>query len=217
MTRAEIDRLIILLPTILSVIDQFKFVGRLDCKIETGRIVFSGAMEFDQKINEIREEIYKLTRLLFAKKSILTFELQDEGNKFFLTIVVDFMIGETYRVVEMADEFGMDLVIDSLFDKFITEKRQIGAHNIIEISEHFSINSLWGVPTQLDKSVDLYHFNFLFRPVSLIIPRGGKFFSLKNKKDLIHTGSGYSVTGWDIKTCDCKPKYYLDLFSIFNS
>ena len=208
-----VDKHIRVISSILEVIDCFKFAGQINVLLSNNNISIKGMIEYDSQIKEHRERIYLLTKKLFKERSVMTFKLDEEGNKNNLEVSVDMADANSFYLVK--SEHG-NFAIDGVFTTFLVSKIDTDCKEgvCIKISDHLDIEYVDSAIINLNESSEIMHFNFLFRPLSVIIPIGGELFHPKDRP-VKSTGSGENVTGWDIYSKSAI--YYIDFFELFSS
>ncbi|CBW25477.1 hypothetical protein BMS_0567 [Halobacteriovorax marinus SJ] len=217
------DRLLDIIPSSLQVMRIFKFVGTQNIQISNEGICVRGLIKTDESIIKYRELIYKASRKLLDKKTILTYQIEEleDPRICWLTIHVDMDHDESLSYnVDFSEKLGMKLGFSNLFSKYkVTPEQaaQLPRHLIIEISEDLEISKYYRVPDQYTRDSnkkEMLHFSFLFHPVSIIIPKVGLVERRPTSTNYKDTGSGLGQQ--EVKNQIGSNFRYIDFFSLIN-
>jgi hypothetical protein len=217
------NKLLTVLPTSLHIVSVFKFVGTQNIQLSDKGISFRGLIKTDQNITKFRELVYKASRKLLKEKAILTYKIEnlDDERMCWLELKVDTSHDENLSFcVDLTENLNLWLGFSNIFDKYKISGEQasmLPRHLVIEISEDLDIQKHYRVPDRFTgtiKDKEMLHFSFLFRPVSIIIPKKGRVMNkstlLKNKD----TGSGLEQQ--EVENRSNNSFRYIDFFSLIN-
>lgn len=217
------NKLLEVLPTSLHILNIFKFVGTQNIQISREGIKVRGLIKTDETITKFREIVYRSSRKLLEQKSILTYTIEELEDKrlCWLEINVDMEHDENLSYnVDFSESLGMKLGFSNIFKKYkvsIEEASKLPRHLIIEISPDLNISKFYRVPdhyTTDSNSKEMLHFSFLFRPVSIIIPKNGLLEKRQFNVNYEDTGSGLEQQ--EVKNQISSSYRYIDFFSLIN-
>jgi hypothetical protein len=223
MSLANWNKLLSVLPTSLHIVSVFKFVGTQNILLSDKEIVFRGIIKTDETITKFRELVYKGTRKLLKEKSILTYkidQLEDE-RMCWLELKVDMSHDDNLSFcVDFREELGLWLGFSNIFDSYKVspeQARDLPRHLVIEINEELEIQKHYRVPdryTRTIKDAEMLHFSFLFRPVSIIIPKKGRVINRATLEHIRDTGSGLDQQ--EVENQKYNSFRFIDFFSLIN-
>ncbi len=217
------NRLLEVLPTSLNILNIFKFVGTQNIQISKEGIQVRGLIKTDETITKFREVVYRSSRKLLEQKSILTYSIEEleDQRLCWLNINVDMAHDENLSYnVDFSETLGMKLGFSNIFKKYVINKEEaskLPRHLIIEISPDLNISKYYRIPdhyTTDSNSKEMLHFSFLFRPVSIIIPKNGLLEKRPFKVNCEDTGSGLEQQ--EVKNQIGYNYRYIDFFSLIN-
>ncbi|WP_372652470.1 hypothetical protein [Halobacteriovorax sp.] len=217
------NRLLEVLPTSLHILNIFKFVGTQNMQISRKGIKVRGLIKTDETIIKFREIVYRSSRKLLEQNSILTYSIEelDDERLCWLEINVDMEHDENLSYnVDFSETLGMKLGFSNIFEKYKLsneEASKLPRHLIIEISPDLNISKYYRIPdhyTTDSNSKEMLHFSFLFRPVSIIIPKSGLLEKRPFKANCEDTGSGLEQQ--EVKNQISSNYRYIDFFSLIN-
>ncbi len=221
----------------INVIACFDFLNLGELIIKKDAIVFKGELPISSNLEAKREEIYKYTRLLLKEKSILTFSVNNhqDDNLIYLTLKLDMPVevNQVY-VLPVSKDKSLDntsyISLPGTITRYIFQRpeelskiKQV----CIEITEQLHILRYDRIPesfNQLFPHKEVIHFNFLFRPVSIIIPNRGQLLPIHRIKRENNNVDGNGGTGSAIivQTKDSKndlvfkETFFQDIFSLLS-
>jgi hypothetical protein len=218
------DRMIAGVQELFQVAGYFSWLGNFDIKLDKGHLLFTGEISKGlERAQSNRPQIYALYRRLFSKEILLTYELvETNSDSFNLTLHLDFShdAAKSY-FVEVSDENDMLIAFSNVFSNYglsSDEVKEVGRHLVIEINSDLSVEKTYRLKDKYQTNLsgkEILHFPFLFRPVSLIIPKKGKVFPSNYEK---HTGSGDAATRQTSKSFQCHDdSRYIDFFSLLKA
>ncbi len=190
------NNLLDLLPEFLTVATFFKFHGKVKILFVKNYIVIDGLIRFDPYIESQKTIINEITKKLLKSNFLLTFNSSESErtglSHLRLKLDCSFDPEIVYRV-DMKENLGVvnllgfpNCVANYLSNPI--ELSQVNQHLIIEISEEFAVKSSIGSVDIIDRVSEksLIHFDFLFKPVTLVLPNKGV---IAKKSPLIAIGN----------------------------
>ncbi|MFZ4714515.1 MAG: hypothetical protein ACOYL6_12410 [Bacteriovoracaceae bacterium] len=195
------NRLLNNLDLVLRSMSFFKFHGPLSVSLKNNRLSVTGGIRSFKCEGEIRVKLYSLIRDFLKKETIFTYELSEEAGVDLLTLHFDFS-HRTGKFFSFDTEYGSLSFSASLANYQVKNllKLQGLRHQALIVDEFYQLSILDKIPENYfetfsshEAKFSVFHFSFLFRPVSLIIPMRGEN-QISDKKN----GS------------------YVDIFSIIN-
>jgi len=173
-----------IIPECLSVVSLFNYHGKVEIYLNENRLLISGHIRQDSKLEMSRKFVYVITRKLLKKKVLLTFKLEASGRTglYHLDLKVDISHEDqlNYKVLFKLNSKQHHIISFSnvfcSYRSLLDDLQQIGSHHIIEINNDLSITHSSTVPDlnrRESANKEILHFPFLFRPVSLILPIKG--------------------------------------------
>ena len=165
---------------------------------------------------------------MFSRNQILTFSVEDIDipGMTALNLFIDLRFDSRFTyVIEIGHHRKCSIGLPNLVVNYFLPKEDLlkkSKHLILEITDQMNLKHNDQVSFKeigLDKLVssgkEIIHFHFLFRPISLIIPRRGNIFPIENlfmgEKD-----SGLAKDLGENKNEFSAPLPYLDLFAYFS-
>ena len=211
------------IPEILSIVSLFNYHGSVEANLDESRLLISGLILEDRRLELNRKFIYVVTRKLLRQKIILTFNLEKTARTglFKLDLKVDISHDDNlvYKVnFKVNPKQNYFVGFSNIFCQYrskLEDVKKVGEHNVVEIENDLSLKHFFGIPdlTCLDSAnKELLHFSFLFRPVSIILPMKGKL-STDVYLQSLASSQNFNYDGeQDVST------YYrtIDFFSLFN-
>ena len=211
------------IPEILSIVSLFNYHGTVEARLDDNRLLVSGLILEDRRLELNRKFIYVVTRRLLRQKILLTFNLEKTARTglFKLDLKIDISHDDdlVYKVnFKLNSRQNCFISFSNIFCQYrscLEDIKKVGEHNVIEIENDLSMKHFFGIPdlTRLDSAnKELLHFSFLFRPVSIILPMKGKLSTDAYLRSLASSQSFNYDEEQDVST------YYrrIDFFSLFN-
>lgn len=199
-------------PFILDVLPVLSTTQELEVRLEENKIIFSTVIRDFESIREQKQQVKALTRKLLEHSVLLTYRLDGANH---LHLVFDFAAQEEFRIIHrIRPQIGC--TFPSILGGYILtadDAGQLGKHICIEITDRLTLNFHSTVSEGNMKemvkgeSICVYHFPFLFQPVSLIIPSRGKL--MKNEESLLKASIATGLQSHEITIG------HIDLFSFF--
>jgi len=196
------ERLLGLVPHFLECARGLPFSGNVAIEIKSGKMYLQGHLENFNPDEESRKKIYYFTRELLKKNAILTYKIK-ESSKLVgadLGLVLDFSHSEIeFLKLKGFDLEGAGIFITRAFSSYITDTRTVGDlkdHFCLEITKDLELKRLNRIPQEFLQSdfegvgeKVIFHFPFLFRPLSIIIPEGMELVQAPKMQNGNDTGS----------------------------
>lgn len=210
------DRVLGVSNLFFNVCEKFQFMDGLDVKITEGGLSVVGVVENSDEILKFRSLIYHITKSLLQQNCVLTYSLVGDC----LTLEVDYSYDEgSVYLLNLSEKKSLLLGLPNNLEKFKRSKEDIthlGEHLCIEIDENLGVKKYSKIPDhiyQKNSDSSVLHFCFLFRQLSLIIPKEGQVVSLEFLDNMIHTGCGN-----DGNQDDGKKIHFtnIDIFQLFS-
>lgn len=210
-------RLIEVVPMAIKMISQFPVEGMIEASFDNKALELKTRLQSWHELENIKSKVYRLSRECFEKKILPTFQ-----------------VGEAHQVIYRFDfshiedfVYSVDLVkrrvnLSNIFQDYQIPIEKVDAiHNQTALimsanGEFYYFENLNAdvVKKSISKGARpaLFHFPFLFRPLSIIIPRDGEIAPL----------NGFDGTGCEKLLTDqdfggpTKPAISLDIFSLLS-
>jgi hypothetical protein len=211
------------IPEILSIVSLFNYHGGVEARLDDRRLLISGLILEDGRLEMNRKFIYVVTRKLLRQKILLTFNLEKTARTglFELDLKVDLSHDENlvYKVQFKVSPKDLYYVgFSNIFCQYrvvFDDVKQVGEHHVVEIGNDLSMKHYFGIPdlTRLDSAnKEILHFSFLFRPVSIILPMKGNLSTDAYSRSLASSQNDNYKREQDVSI------YYrtIDFFSLFN-
>lgn len=170
-----LDNLITSFPLASDVCGLFNFQKNIQVTIENNKFSFCGEVPLNLDLEKLRLESYRLTRLFLSKNILFTFKVFETNRSDNFKIQFDFHMDgdEEPLLIQVEKETVLSLSpVMKAFTHPLEDIEKLGEHNIFLIDENYEAKPLdrseYKKSIQ-DQSCHLFHFPFLFRPISLII------------------------------------------------
>ena len=207
MTLEKWNRLIEVLPATLATVEILDCRGMIDIKLNEENLIITSDICNDQSFEEKRQIIYSQQRKIIKNRSLMTFNLGHSEMCGFsrLSLIVDIShTGHLAYCINIKQEQGMVLGVSNIFEHYkIDEDTRLGMIKklkkciCIEITDQLGLIRHDKVPDFFESvkcKKEILYFNFLFRPLSIIIPDRGRIFPIGDIQSLGDTGSGNVIT-----------------------
>lgn len=204
----------------------FRFKSRINLDVNENRLLFSGLIDEDSSLLALREKVYSLTRTFLSSQCLLTFNTFEttENGVYKIEFKLDYSNNSDFVYAFPLDENSSKILgFPECFSEYKINKsdaKLLGRHRIIEItntiklSEHFCFSD---EHLSEKSSYEIMHFPFLFRPISLIIPREGALMESVSFTRIEDTGSMSQIDGQEVESTNRIEHLFFDFFSLFNS
>ncbi len=210
-------RLIETVPNAVKLISLFPVEGLIEASYTEKNLTIKAKLESYHDLSSIKADVYKLSREFFNKKCLPTFTVGEAHQ-----VIFNFDFSHVEDFIYNVDLVKRRVNLSNIFPDYQIPIQKIEAiHNqtalIMSASGKFyyfeKLNS-----EAVKKSIAagakpaLFHFPFLFRPLSIIIPRDGDIAPI----------NGFNGTGCEKLLTDrafgkpSKPVHSLDIFSILS-
>jgi len=220
------NNLLDVLPEFLTVASIFKFHGKVQIAFRKNVIVIDGLIRNDPYIETQRSIVNEVTKKLLKRNQLLTFSAADSErtglSQLKLKLDCSFNPEQVYRIdlLERVGEKSLlgfpnniaNYIIDPTLES-IAQK-----HLIVEIDQELNVRSNTDLldSIALSSQKTLLHFNFLFNPVTLVLPSRG---TISKKASLLAIGNNdsqnYGIINSERKQDVFFRFYTIDLFSLF--
>ncbi len=209
------NRLLDVLPSTLAIINSFAFHDQISINFHERGLEICGNVEISDRIEEVRSDIYRNLRIIFKKSSMLTFKIEPTHDstlqKMTLFLDISYTRDQIYSV-DMSDDYGsLTLGLPNIFANYIAATNSSIEHTVLEITDNLELVRHSSIPDQNDLSKQVIHFSFLFRPVSIIIPKRGKLLPIEALRAGACVGRGEKFSKFNKASF-----YYIDFFSIMS-
>lgn len=223
----QIDKLLGIVEEVKEVLSLCLPGNSIDFVIHADRLEVTSEFDVRNINGDNLVHIYSCFRKLLSKKVLLVYKLRKDINK--VTLVFDLSHSQNghYRV-NLQDEVGLELLFSNTLPNYYVGQdtlHKLKKHLCLEITADLKVHRHEAVPRAVKEKFvlrqfqkEVFYFPFLFRPISIIIPKRGEIVS----KDLIldntigHRNDGSAQSCESIfKVKNSKwPQYYLDFFHL---
>lgn len=208
-------------PKLIRLIRLLGISEDLILTIEDGRLHTRGKVTHSLKSRSLRLSCYQLTRELFNIETLLTYKLEEENDQVYISLDFNFEKSDDLYYGLTLNQNKEVLLLNHFFKKFVTSVEKlsnISSHRVVEIHDDGNItynDRLFYKSTEQMNGREIIHFPFLFRPFSIIIPRGGKIISPLSSEILITGCDG--VERKDEQSKSNRNIQAIDFYSLFQS
>lgn len=218
----KMDLLLEAFPYLCSAVALFPFESNMHFTLNENEIEFRGTTKIDENLEKKRLEAYVLSRRLLVHGLVLTYRCHKVDRNDLATISLKCTMSHDLNQVyglDFSQEHGLVLGFSNIFAQFRTSHeylKTVGKHICIEITDQLKVERTYRLSKrQLKENSqhEILHFAFLFRPVSLIIPKEGRLYS-SHLFGLTHS-TGRENFGSQQEVENNPPIYkYIDFFSL---
>lgn len=172
-----LDRLVATFPLAGDVCRLFSFQKNVCITITNNKFSFCGDVPLGLDFEALRLESYRLTRLFLDKNILFTFQVFETNSSDTFSIQFDFHMDgdDSPLLIHVKEDTVLSLSpVMKAFSRPLEDIEKIGEHNIFFINEDYKATPLDRLNLLnfiQDQNYHLFHFPFLFRPISLIIKR----------------------------------------------
>ncbi len=216
------DDLLESLPLFIEAIQSLPFKGESSLELSSQKCRFHAELDLEKNIEAERVKIYAITRKLLSLGIVLTFQsTQASESSLFIELLMtsDKHTGQSY-VIDIGQKHIPLLGLSSIVDQFCISSEALlkkGRHLCIEIKEDLKVEKFYR-PTRksLETKTDceILHFAFLFRPVSIIIPKKGCLIREAQLQEMLgYTGCGKDEPRQDVDESS-RNYFFLDILSL---
>lgn len=215
---AKLNLILNILPEVLTALSFFSFMGGVNIHLSSGRIVFSGIILEDKNIVLSRKFFYLLHQKLLHLNVLMTFNVDQQKRSGLLNfeLTIDYSFDENYvYAIEVRDQVGqVTLAFPNIFHSYLSAKDSVlmrGQHKVVKINSDLSHQVLDSIPSTQQHGIgreEIVHLPFLFCPLSIILPVGGKLVPKSLIENQGDTGSGSQGQSKSHRY------YYIDFFSL---
>jgi hypothetical protein len=217
------EKIVGLLPDFLTIINHLKAREEINFIVDNFGIRAKFCLDPENNMLEKREQIYALTRKALEDKCLITYFITTNEQ-------VELFLNTSHSEQQL---YGYDLnqtsqvylTFTNVFEQYVCSNSYpneiFSEHLCIEIDENLKVNKKVKRIKNIEKEKEILHFNFLFRPISLIIPKRGKIFPadsfLSNGlPDWRDTGSGKAIEKQDVYLNKTMGNLHIDFFSLIS-
>lgn len=204
-----------LLEDISLFISYFSPEGALTTELSKNSLKITIKTSPEKISTSFREQVYSYFKSMLSKNILLTFRLRNNNRiEFFWDFEPS---GSCMAKFDLEKDSGY--LIDSYFFKYsCTEERfrKFGKHNIIFFNKNGKIEKLEQSPHKFKNDLtnyNFYHFSFLFRPLSLILPNE---FSLIEQQGSLFKSKSIEARNALQNTQKANQSLFIDLFDFFS-
>lgn len=210
-------RLIETLPLAIKLVAKFPVTGMLEASYDAKALSIRATLEGYDGLEKIKSEVYRLSREFFALKTLPTFQIEKNNQ-----VVFKFDYSHVDDLVYNVDLNKKRVLLSNIFSDYempIDKIDLIDNQTTLILSADGEFYYFESMKTKAIKNSicngakpALFHFPFLFRPLSIIIPREGEVAPL----------NGFFGTGCEKLLTDqtfgkpSKPALSLDIFSLLS-
>lgn len=183
-TLNTLDKIVTSFELAGQVCDLFNFQGTVQITLENDHFSFRGKVAYDVDFEKVREETYRLTREFLKREVLFTFQVFETASENTFDLEFYFHLpteGENPVLIQINKDTVLALSsVVKFFSRPMTDLEKVGDHNVFLIDENLEAKKMDRfsfLKCIQDQNYHLFHFPFLFRPISLIIKRsnfGGK-------------------------------------------
>lgn len=176
---ATFDQLLEAMPLFSEAIKLLPFIGKTELKITNQELSFIGKVQLSEELENKRVQAYTLTRKALAGGLLMTFchgKLTDGVADLTLKLRLPDDTGRVY-LLDLESEnlpyLGFSPVLAD-YQIHPNDLARVGRHLCIEVTKDLSVEKYFRPSKRVldpDSQLEILHFAFLFRPVSLIIPK----------------------------------------------
>lgn len=192
-----LNKIVEIMPFSYYALKFFDIRRKVRYHIDGNSIIASGEIDDLVDLDKLRSQAYALTKSMFARDVLLTYEIDENelDEKPILRLVFDFSKHDKYIYAVKVDDKGtatLGLPVNFKSYKIDREKfNKMDKHHIIVVTKDFEVKKIHTSPDNLRAKLpqsEILHFPFLFRPLSLIIPREGEVVFAPEVVDEFNTG-----------------------------
>lgn len=183
------------LAIIFKTIDLFPFKNKLTFDFSDSRLVVSGEVDATDLTSNIREKAYQITRFFFLNETLLTYDVRETATEGKALMTLNFDFSHRHDValgLMMNDVEGQTMTsfigFSNSFMNYQIDREtllSLGEHLCLEVDDTYQLSCHTSIPTRYrerflanDEVFSILYFPFLFRPISLIIPKRGQLMSM---------------------------------------
>ncbi len=209
MTLVLWDKILSIIPEMIGLINFMGYHKKVFIYLDEDKIIIDGDINLDNNIKDRQLQVYKIYRKLFSKNVISTYELE-ESNSFNMAKIIQRIDlshdKHSWYNLNLKEDCGIDLFFTGLIKNYVCKDASslTYKHICLEITDELALKHYKILPDEfkIDSSKEIIHFNFLFRPLTIILPKKGII-----KKDEKITND----------VLEHRKKQYIDLFSLLGS
>lgn len=222
------------LPQIIKVLKVIKLKESIFINLNNNGMTIEGSISLNSSLDggleDVRKEVYAVTRELFKSKVLMTYSLNDSKQAKFSNLKLEIDYSHSEREMFTFPLIEYQLGFSNTLQNYIVKESEVSSlenHKCIEILPNGKTKEHEKFPTNYIKKhynrLTLVHFSFLFRPLSLIIPYKGQLLPRYSRLNWGDTGSAipsFKKSNNIIKSSkksEDRNVYYMDLFSFISN
>lgn len=214
-----VDKLLEIFPAVMAGLEKIPFQGEMSVEINENQASFKAEAKVDHTLEQHRVSLYSLTRHLLRENMLLTYKIE-EGQ---LSVILNYSHDEKQVYgLDLTDSLGLVLGVSGIFPMFRgspQELENVGRHFCVEIKPDLKVEKYYRLPERVlaqDFQGEILHFAFLFRPVSIIIPKEGALYDSHLFGLNGGTGRDNIRSQQDVEKNQDKVHRYIDFFSLLS-
>jgi len=194
----QLDDIVETFPLLCEATKLFQFQKTIKIWLYNDCFSVTGEIPHDLNFEELREESYKLTRKFFKKNMLFTFkvfETNEEGS-FSIKFTCHLKNSENAGVLVPLDN-KKTLKLSGTMESFLIPNEsfsQLGNHQVFYLNKDLVVCEATAEQKSsllTEKDWIVFHFPFLFRPLSLIIERA-------SADEITYSSEGTKVLNFDL-------------------
>lgn len=183
------------LPVIFRTIELFPFKSKITFDFSDSRLVISGEIVAQDLSTNIREKAYQITRFFFLNEALLTYDVRETATEGSALMSLNFDFSHRQDValgLELNQAEGQTVPtfigFSNAFMNYNIDRETLsalGEHLCLEVDETYQLSCHTSIPSKYREKFltsgevfSILYFPFLFRPISLIIPKRGQLMSM---------------------------------------
>lgn len=210
-----------ILPIIIRMSEIFSMSSSFDFKVSKGVVSIGGCLTDKIDINGNKEIINSIILNLLDHNIVTTFNLEqieDGDPRLQLKFDISHDPNLAFRI-DLREKLGLEVYFPNMVSNYFIHRNKLeslGKHLILEITEDLTLNRFNQLPPHIlfDKGEQrIFHFHFLFCPISIIIPKEGEIIPY-SAKSTQNTGCGDGgFSNKDVGKDSIRTLHFIDLFS----
>lgn len=189
------NKIIDTLDVIFKTVELFPFRSKVSFDFADSKLVISGVVSANDLSTNIREKSYQITRFFFLNETLLTYDVRESATEGDAQMTLSFDFSHRQDIaagVSLNDGDGQEnggyIGFSNSFLNYQIDKDTlftIGDHLCLEVDDTYQLNCHTSIPAKYRENFlasgevfSILYFPFLFRPISLIIPKRGQLMSM---------------------------------------
>lgn len=185
------DKIMNSIDEIIQAIELFSFNSNLRIEIRDNSLFVEGELEKGIDLS-IRPKAYLLTRFFLLNQTLVTFKINSANSN----LRLDFDFSHDQNRIYSVDFNHGSLGFSDTFPRYLIDKESLvnlSQHICLTVESDSTLQKYNAIPEKyiqeynsLESAMNIYYFPFLFMPISLIIPKGGKIVSSRDLLEKNH-------------------------------